>query len=85
METSKEYQDQQCIVKLLENIHIKLDSIENRLTNLENSGDKMSTHIDFIESIYEKVKFPFHYMMEKVGSVAKIHNKKTFTLENEQQ
>jgi hypothetical protein len=34
---------------------------------LEKDCKKMSNHIDFVENVYENIKTPFNYIMNKVG------------------
>ena len=50
----------------------KLDKIEQKLDELilltrenEKKCEKMSSHIDFINSIYEKLKAPIEYISDK--------------------
>ena len=50
----------------------KLDKIEHKLDELilltqenEKKCEKMSSHIDFINSIYEKLKIPIEYISDK--------------------
>lgn len=50
----------------------KLDKIEHKLDELilltrenEKKCEKMSSHIDFINSIYEKLKAPIEYISDK--------------------
>ena len=38
---------------------------------MEKDGKKMSNHIDFIENIYAKVKYPFGYLIESVNKIIK--------------
>ena len=33
---------------------------------------KMGSHIDFIESVYEKVRNPINYLCDRVGSMKQI-------------
>ena len=48
----------------------KLDLIEKLLNNeILNNCNKMSTHIDFIERIYDYNKFPLFYITDKVGYI----------------
>lgn len=45
----------------------KLDRIEKLLNNeILNNCNKMSNHIDFIERIYDYIKFPLFYITDKV-------------------
>lgn len=36
---------------------------------LENSSTKMDNHIDFVENVYDKVKTPFHYVMDNLTKI----------------
>ena len=58
----------------------KVDKIEKDMVLLNNKLDevlellktdcrKMSNHIDFIENVYDKVKYPFEYIMTSVNNV----------------
>jgi uncharacterized protein YaaN involved in tellurite resistance len=47
-----------------ERIEYKLDRI---LELLEKDCKKMTDHIDFIENVYDNVKSPFYYLMDKVN------------------
>lgn len=45
----------------------KLDRIEQLLNNeILNNCNKMSNHIDFIERIYEYIKYPLFYISDKL-------------------
>ncbi len=57
-----------------ETIMKRLDLIENRLMIVENSGNKMNNHIDFVENIYESIKAPFHYVMDTVSKFRTIES-----------
>ena len=59
---------------LLELVLQKLEQLENSHLNLERKVDEihkntkhMEDHIDFVEKTYDKVKTPFHYLMDKVS------------------
>lgn len=47
-----------------ERIEQKIDKI---LELLEKDCKKMTDHIDFIENVYDNVKSPFYYLMDKVN------------------
>ena len=47
-----------------EQMEIKIDKI---LEILEKDCKKMTDHIDFIENVYDNVKSPFYYLMDKVN------------------
>lgn len=57
-----------------EEILKKLNVIENRLMILENSSTKMDNHIDFVENVYDKVKTPFHYVMDNLTKIKQLKN-----------
>ena len=51
----------------LDLILLRLDQIDRRLTHVEESVKKMDDHVDFVDGIYESVKYPFHSLMEIVS------------------
>mgnify|MGYP006106252677 FL=1 len=65
-----------------QNIYIKLNILENKVNDLDvkldkilsllekNSEDckKMSSHIDFIDGVYENVKAPMNYICDTMNS-----------------
>jgi uncharacterized protein YaaN involved in tellurite resistance len=62
-------------------IHEKLVALESRCERMEQKMDKilellekdckkMTDHIDFIENVYDNVKSPFYYLMDKVNSLS---------------
>ncbi len=70
------------IISLLNEINIKIDRIEERLIKLENSQNKMDTHIDFIENIYENIKNPLNYVTNKVNNYLQHSSSNNLTLDN---
>lgn len=46
--------------------------LENRLAAIEESTTKMDSHVDFVESIYNKIKWPFWKLMSMVISSPEI-------------
>ena len=69
-----------------QDISTKLLELENRCERMEQKIDKilevlekdckkMTDHIDFIENVYDNVKSPFYYLMDKVNSVYLISNR----------
>lgn len=46
----------------------ELQEINERLKRIEASCEKMERHISFVDNVYEKVKSPFHWLMEKARS-----------------
>ena len=53
------------IEKKLETIDHKLDELILLTRENEKKCDKMSSHIDFINSIYEKLKAPIEFISDK--------------------
>ena len=53
------------IEKRLETIDHKLDELILLTRENEKKCDKMSSHIDFINSIYEKLKAPIEFISDK--------------------
>ena len=62
----------------MEQIIEKIVALENRCERIEQKMDKilellekdckkMTDHIDFIENVYDNVKSPFYYLMDKVN------------------
>ena len=52
-------------------LEIKFDRIEKKLDKivelLEKDCKKMVDHIDFVENVYDNIKMPFYYVMDKVS------------------
>jgi len=57
----------------------KMDKI---LEILEKDCKKMSDHIDFVENVYDNVKMPFYYVMDKVNHLVTNDNKKILDYEH---
>lgn len=51
------------ILKKLESIESRICLIENSIEQLKDNGEKMNSHITFIEMVYDSVKSPFYYLM----------------------
>ena len=64
-------EEQDIIIKIarieadIKTINAKLDSI---LAILNTDCKKMSDHIDFIEQVYENVKHPLNFVMNRVSN-----------------
>ena len=53
--------------------NIILKRIEEKMDNeITSECRKMGSHIDFIESVYEKVRNPMNYLCDKFGSTKQI-------------
>lgn len=69
--------------KKFEIMEKKMDRI---LELLETDCKKMSDHINFVENVYDNVKTPFYYVMDKVKYLVSgdnINNNNNILLENE--
>lgn len=63
--------------------NIILKRIEEKMDNeITSECRKMGSHIDFIESVYEKVRNPMDYLCDKFGSPKKLDIARD-TIENE--
>jgi uncharacterized protein Yka (UPF0111/DUF47 family) len=71
-------EDVQQIVNKITQIENKIDKLETKLNKilelLEKDCKKMTDHIDFIENVYDNVKSPFYYLMDKVNSLSLLSN-----------
>ena len=47
----------------------KIDTLIELLGNVKEDTHKMSTHIDFIDNVYTKVKMPLFWICDKVNSI----------------
>ena len=58
-----------------EQIKVRLDILEKKIdiilellkTNIEPNCEKMSSHIDFVDNVYDTVKAPLNYICSKVS------------------
>lgn len=52
----------------IDDLHIKMDKILQLLENdISLKCDKMNDHINFVESVYDTVKNPLGFLLEKVN------------------
>lgn len=52
--------------KKIDSINKKLDNIERILQNdIKNECDRMGEHINFIEKVYDNLKAPINYIIDK--------------------
>ena len=78
--------------QLLELVLQKLEELENSHLNLERKVDeihkntkRMEDHINFVENTYDKVKTPFHYLMDKVSLLSFSPFRKSEITQNEKE
>jgi hypothetical protein len=70
------------ILKLENQFKITETKIDKILELLEKDCKKMSDHIDFVENVYDNVKMPFYYVMDKVNYFVYSQNKNILDCEN---
>ena len=59
--------DNQNISNQLIQIQKDLDFIKSELKEIKSGTNKMESHITFVDSVYNQVKSPFHYVMDLVS------------------
>lgn len=63
--------------KRLINIEEKVDKLENKLDKeIIKECQKMGSHIDFVENVYDNVKYPLGYINNKIKSIIGKEEKK---------
>ena len=80
------FQNIQNIQNKLDSLETQMNRIENKLdkllkdfeilNDLEPQCKKMSEHIDFVENVYDAVKSPMYYFLDKINQIKNITNKK---------
>lgn len=56
----------------LDYIILRLQDIERKLEGLESlkeSSKNMDEHISFVENVYDSIKSPFYYILNKVSGI----------------
>ena len=60
------------IIKKLDFIEKKIDTLVNDINqNVKPNCNKMSSHIDFIEKVYNVVKSPLGFMCERINFISR--------------
>lgn len=54
--------------KKVQNLEAKIEKLVNLLENVKEDTNKMSTHIDFIDNVYLKIRMPLFWICDKVNS-----------------
>ena len=54
---------------LLTELLKKLENIEKRLERIENSCCEMDSHIDFVNNVYDKLRYPLDFVSKKISGV----------------
>ena len=55
------------ILDKLEKIEQKISKIEETINKIEPNTARMENHINFVETVYDNVKSPFHLLMNKIN------------------
>ena len=77
------YETLQSINKRLDSIEEKIDTINIKIdTDVVNECQKMGSHIDFIEKVYENVKHPLGYITNKIKFLTANEEKNKYQLPN---
>jgi len=50
----------------LQRIDERISAIEEKITIIGYKCDKMDKHVDFVNTVYDRVKTPFHYILNLV-------------------
>lgn len=69
--------------KEIEDIKNRLSNIENKLdkilltldSNLIENCNKMGDHIEFVENVYDTVKKPLDFVLDKINTISNIEYK----------
>jgi hypothetical protein len=63
------------IVDKLNEILIKLQKIETDIEFLKQGANNMNEHISFVDSVYNTIKNPFYYVINKIKPIEQIPEK----------
>lgn len=53
--------------KYCQNFDEKVENFDEKVENIYKNTKRMDDHITFVESTYDSIKTPFHYLMDKVN------------------
>jgi len=62
------------ILEELKNIRSELEFIKSELAEIKEGTKKMESHISFVDSVYDRVKTPFHYVLDSVSKLRRLEN-----------
>ena len=60
------------ILSELKDIKLELEQIKLELKQIKNGTEKLENHINFVDTVYDQVKAPFHYMCDTIKKVKMI-------------
>lgn len=70
------------ILNKLEEIIERLDKLENEIKYLKQGNDSMTEHITFVENVYDTIKNPFYFIINKIKPIENIPEKPKTITEN---
>ena len=62
------------ILKKLELIESKLDNLIEQNKKISKETQRMDSHVTFVEGVYDTVKSPFHFMMNRINKINYLTN-----------
>lgn len=68
------------ILEKLNKIEQKLEIMQNDINNIKKSSINMDNHISFVETVYDTIKSPFYYIMNKIKPIQIIDYKEIKTI-----
>lgn len=63
------------ILDKLNEILNRLDKIEQDIQYLKNGSDTMTEHVTFVDNVYESIKTPFYFIINKIKTIEHIPEK----------
>lgn len=60
------------ILDKLEDIEKRLEVLETEMIYIKQSSTNMNEHISFVENVYDTIKSPFYYVMNKIKPIENI-------------
>ena len=79
--------NEEIIIVMLKRIDLRLDHIEQNIMMMQmefrEKNQKIEKHVDFINKVYDQVKTPFHYIMQKIDGFFIRDSNEDFSLINE--
>lgn len=70
MEKNNKQPNIQEIADEIKEIKLNINIILEKLDNISKETKRMDDHVSFVEGIYDNVKSPFHFAMNKINSIS---------------
>jgi chromosome segregation ATPase len=70
------------ILKKIINIEARIENLEQDIKYLKDGTNNMNEHISFIENVYDTIKNPFYFVMNKIKPIDNIPDKPKSLTEN---